>query len=201
MMTNARNILGSHSTRHGENAVAHRCFHSSAISSCRMCTMPPVLHDRACSIVILAPQPSQVLGISSREWLYRSLTLSLHSSADRPVPFNRLGKTESHAPAAQFHFVPSRHGQFVSALTAEEDLLFLESISSSRQACLNGAGTMSPQIKPKLVIHKGCRQVTSSHERGPVYTWNSVHRVADCQPTQPDAVAEKLAVFTINPSQ
>jgi hypothetical protein len=55
-----------------------------------MCTKLPVLHDRACSTVILALQPSQALGISSGEWLYRSLRLSLHSSADRPVPFNQL---------------------------------------------------------------------------------------------------------------
>jgi len=48
---------------------------------------------------------------------------------------------------------------------------------------------------------QGMPSGASSRERGPVYTWNSVHRVADCQPTQPDAVAEKLAVFTINPSQ
>ena len=96
------NILGLRLTRHGENAVAHRCLHSSATSSYRMCTKLPVLHDRACSTVILALQPSQALGISSGEWLYRSLRLSLHSSADRPVPFNRLGKTESHVPAAQF---------------------------------------------------------------------------------------------------
>jgi hypothetical protein len=102
------NILGLCSTWHGENAVAHRCLHSSTTSSCRMCTNPPVLHDRACSTVILAPQPSQALDISSGEWLYCSLTLSLHSSADRPVPFNRLGKTESHAPAAQFCLSRSR---------------------------------------------------------------------------------------------
>jgi hypothetical protein len=82
--------------------VPHKCLHSSATSSCRICTSPPVLHDRACSTVILAPQPSQAAGISSGEWLYRRRTLSLHSSADRPVPFNRFGKTESHAPAAQF---------------------------------------------------------------------------------------------------
>jgi len=96
------NILGSRSTRPGESAVPHKCLHSSATSSCRICTRPPVLHDRACSTVILAPQPSQAVGISSGEWLYRSRTLSRHSSADRPVPFNRLGKTKSHAPAAQF---------------------------------------------------------------------------------------------------
>ena len=96
------NILGSRSTRQGESAVPHRCLHSSATSSCRICTSPPVLHDRACSTDILAPQPSQAAGISSGEWLYRRRTLSLHSSADRPVPFNRFGKTESHAPAAQF---------------------------------------------------------------------------------------------------
>ena len=95
-------ILGSRSTRQGESAVPHRCLHSSATSSCRICTSPPVLHDRACLTVILAPQPSQAAGISSGEWLYRRRTLSLHSSADRPVPFNRFGKTESHAPAAQF---------------------------------------------------------------------------------------------------
>ncbi len=96
------NILGSRSTRQGESAVLHKCLHSSATSLCQICTSPPVLHDRACSTVILAPHPSQAVGISSGEWLYRRGTLSLHSSADRPVPFNRFGKTESHAPAAQF---------------------------------------------------------------------------------------------------
>ena len=89
------NILGSRSTRHGENAVAHRCLHSSATASYRMCSMLPVLHDRMCSTVILAPQPSQALSISTGEWLYHSLTLSLHSSANRPVPFNRLGKPKA----------------------------------------------------------------------------------------------------------
>jgi hypothetical protein len=96
------NILGSRSTRQGESAVPHKCLHSSATSSCRICTSPPVLHDRACSADILAPQPSQAAGISSGEWIYRRRTLSLHSSVDRPVPFNRFGNTDSHAPAAQF---------------------------------------------------------------------------------------------------
>jgi hypothetical protein len=95
-------ILGSHSIRPGESAVPHKCRHSSATSSCRICTRPPVLHDRACSTVILVPQPLQAVSISSGEWLYRRQTLSLHSSADRPVPFNRLVSTKSHAPAAQF---------------------------------------------------------------------------------------------------
>jgi hypothetical protein len=95
-------ILGSCSTQQGESAVPHKCLHLSATSPCRICTSPPVLHDRACSTVILAPQPSQAAGISSGEWLYRRRTLSLHSSADRTVPFNQFGKTESHAPAAQF---------------------------------------------------------------------------------------------------
>ena len=94
--------LGWRSTRPGESAVPHKCHHSSATSSCRICTKPPVLHDRACSTVILAPQPSQTAGISSGEWLYRRRMLSLHSSTDSPVPFNRFGNTESHAPAAQF---------------------------------------------------------------------------------------------------
>jgi hypothetical protein len=84
--------------------VPHKCLHSSATSSCRICTSPPVLHDRACSMVILAPQPSQAAGISGGEWLYHRRTLSLHSSADRPVTFNRFGKTDGHAPAAQFRW-------------------------------------------------------------------------------------------------
>ena len=97
------NILGLRSTRQGESAVPHnKCLHSSATSSCRMCTNQPILHDRACSTDILTPQPSQAAGISSGEWLYRRRMLSLHSSVDRPVPFNQFGKTESHAPAAQF---------------------------------------------------------------------------------------------------
>jgi len=123
-----RNILGSRSTRQGESAVPHKCLHSSATSLCRMCTNLPVLHDRACSTVILAPQPSQAAGISSGEWLYRRRTLSLHLSADRPVPFNRFGKTESHSPAAQFCLSLTRHGRFFLAAAVEKDLLALEPI-------------------------------------------------------------------------
>ena len=98
------NIMGSRLTRQGESAVPHKhkCLHSSTTSSCPICTSPPVLHDRACLMVILAPQPSQAAGISSEEWLYRRRMVSLHSSADRPVPLNRLGKIKSHAPVAQF---------------------------------------------------------------------------------------------------
>jgi hypothetical protein len=96
-------ILGLLSTQPGESAVPHKCLHSSAISSCRICTKPPILHDRACSTVVLAPQPLQAAGISSGEWLYHRQTLSLHSSANRTVPFNQFGKTESYVPAAQFH--------------------------------------------------------------------------------------------------
>ena len=48
------NILGLRLTRHGENAVVHSYLHSSATSLCRMCTKPLILHDRACSTVILA---------------------------------------------------------------------------------------------------------------------------------------------------
>ena len=95
-------IRGSRSTRLGERATPHRYRHSSATSSCRIWTRPPTLHESACSTVILTPQPSQAAGISSGEWLYLRRTLSLHSSADRPVPFNRFGNTDSHAPAAQF---------------------------------------------------------------------------------------------------
>ena len=98
-------ILGSRLTQpKGESAVPHKCLDSSATSSCQICTNPPVLHDRACWTVILAPQPSQAAGIvSSGEWLYHRRKLSLHSFADRPLPFNRFGNTESHVPAAQFH--------------------------------------------------------------------------------------------------
>ena len=89
------NSLGSRSTQQGESAVPHKCLHSSATSSCRICTSPPILHDRACSMVILAPQPSQAAGISSGEWLYRRRTLSLHSSADRPVHSTDSGRPKA----------------------------------------------------------------------------------------------------------
>jgi hypothetical protein len=94
------NILGSCSTRQGEIAVPHKCFHSSATSSCRICTSPPVLYDRACSMVILAPRPSQATGISSGEWLYRRRTLSLHSSTNRPLPFTIQPIQENRKPCA-----------------------------------------------------------------------------------------------------
>ncbi len=146
--------LGLHSTQPGESAVPHKCRYSSATSSCRICTRPPVLHDRACSMVILVPQPSQAVGISSGEWLYRRRTLSLHSSADRPVPFNRLGSTESHAPAALFHL--SRLA--TEGLSWPRRLIkicsFLEPILLCRLACRNGTLPMRPQVKPNLGIHK-----------------------------------------------
>ena len=88
-------IQGSRSTRLGESAMPHRCHHSSATSSCRIWTRPPTLHESACSTVILAPQPLQAAGISSGEWLYLRRMLSLHLSANRPVPFNRFGNTDS----------------------------------------------------------------------------------------------------------
>ncbi len=80
----------------------HRCRHSSATLSCRIWTRPLTLQDNACLTDIFAPQPSQVAGISNGEWLYRRRTLSLHSSTNRPVPFNRFGKMDSQAPALQF---------------------------------------------------------------------------------------------------
>ncbi len=80
----------------------HRCLLSFATSSCWMWTRPPTLHDSACLTDILAPQPSQVAGLSIRKWLYLRRTLSLHLSANRLVPFNQCGNTKSHAPAAQF---------------------------------------------------------------------------------------------------
>jgi hypothetical protein len=96
------NILGLCSTRQGESAVPHKCLHLSATSSCRMCTSPPVLHDSACSTVILALQPSRAAGIFNGEWLHRRRTLSLQSIAGRPLPFNQFWNTKSHVPAAQF---------------------------------------------------------------------------------------------------
>ncbi len=86
----------------------HRCLHSSATSLCRICTKLTILHDRVCSVDNLAPQPSQVAGISNGEWLYLRRTLSLYSSINRSVPFNLLGKTESHTLASQKIF--SGHG-------------------------------------------------------------------------------------------
>ena len=54
-------------------------------------------------MVILAPQPSQAADISSGEWLYWRQTLSPHLFADRLLPFNRFGNTQSHVPVvAQF---------------------------------------------------------------------------------------------------
>jgi hypothetical protein len=91
-------IRGLLSTRLGESAVPHRCLHSSATIR----TRPPTLHDSACSTNIFALQPLQAAGISNGVWLYPRRTLSLHLSTNRLVPFNRFGKTESHASAAQF---------------------------------------------------------------------------------------------------
>jgi len=133
------NILGSRSTRQGESAVPHKCLHSSATSSCKICTSLPVLHDRACLTVILAPQPSQGAGISSGEWLYRRRTLSLHSSADRPVPFNRFGKTKSHAPAAQFR---------LSCLTTAG----LSRLQRSRKICSSWSRSLQAAV-PASVAH------------------------------------------------
>jgi hypothetical protein len=53
------------------------------------------LHDRACSTVNWQLHPSHLSGISIGWRLYLSRTLSLHSSADILVPFNRLGTTVS----------------------------------------------------------------------------------------------------------
>ncbi len=60
---------------------------------------------------------------------------------------------------------------------------------------------MSPRVKPSGRVHKGHCQVTSCRKRGLVNTWGSVHRVADCQPPQLDAVSEELAVLPINLDQ
>ena len=57
---------------------------------------------------------------------------------------------------------------------------------------------MSPCVKPSGRVHKGHCQVTSCRKRGLVNTWGGVHRVADCQPTQLDAVGEDLAVIPID---
>ncbi len=94
--------------------------------------------------------------------------------------------------------IPSRHGRFVPAAAVKKDLLILEPIPSSRQASLGGARTMSPRVKPSGRVHKGHCQVTSCCKRVLVKTWGSVHRVADCQPPQLDAVSEELAVLPID---
>ena len=60
---------------------------------------------------------------------------------------------------------------------------------------------MSPRVKPSGRIHKGYCQVTSCRKRGRVNTRGGVHRVADCQPPQLDAVGEELAVVPIDLNQ
>jgi hypothetical protein len=60
---------------------------------------------------------------------------------------------------------------------------------------------MSPRIRPSGRVYKGHCQVTSCCKRGHVNTWGGVHRVADCQPTQLDAVGEELAVIPIDLNQ
>jgi len=60
---------------------------------------------------------------------------------------------------------------------------------------------MSPRVKPSGRVHKGHYQVTSCHKRGLVNTHGSVNRVADCQPSQLDAVGEELAVIPIGLNQ
>ena len=57
---------------------------------------------------------------------------------------------------------------------------------------------MSPRVKPSGRVHKGHCQVTSCRKRGLVNTRGGVHRVADCQPSQLDAVGEELAVIPID---
>ena len=60
---------------------------------------------------------------------------------------------------------------------------------------------MSPRVKPSGRVHKGHCQVTSCRKRGLVNTPGGVHRVADCQPPQLDAVGEELAVIPIDLNQ
>ena len=135
----------------------HRCRHSSATSSCRICTRPLTLQDNACSTDIFTPQPSQVVGISNGEWLYRRRTLSLHSSADRPVPFNRLGNTDSHAPAAQFR---------LSLLTTEG----LSRPRASRKSCSSMSRDLLAAC-PASVAHVRCvprSNLVSRHMRDTV---------------------------------
>ena len=115
----------------------HKCLHSSATSSCRICTSPPVLHDRVCSMVILAPQPSQAADISSGEWLYWRQTLSLHLFADRLLPFNRFGNTQSHVPVvAQFR---------LSRLATAG----LSRLRRSRMIAHSGANPFKPPSQPR----------------------------------------------------
>ncbi len=109
----------------------YKCLHSFTTSLCRICTNPPVLHDRACLTDILAPHPSQAVGISNGEWLYRRRMLSLHSSADRRVPFNQFWEDQKPCTSGKVLRIPSRHGGFVPAAAVEEDLLILEPIPSS----------------------------------------------------------------------
>ena len=156
------NILGSCSTQPGESAVPHKCLHSSTTSSCRICTRPPVLHDRASSTVILAPQPLQAEGISSGEWLYCRRTISLHLSANSQAGTIQL-IWENPKPCASgtVSFNRCCHGRFAASPALEEGSFILKLISPSCQAGICGAQTMRVQIKPCCRIHKRHRQVAS----------------------------------------
>ncbi len=164
--------------------VLHKCLDSSATWFVPDIARPPILHDRACSTIILALQPSQAAGISSGEWLYCRWTLSLHLSADMPLPFNRLGKTESHAPAAQLHLSHlATEGLFWPQWLRKICSFSSCSLRASRPA-LSGARAVSPRVKPSGRVHNHKRhcQVARCRKGGLVDTWSCVHRVADCQP-------------------
>ena len=161
----------------------------------------PILHDSACSTDILAPEPSHAVGMSNAEWLSLRRTVSLHLVTNRPVPFNRLGITESHAPCITIPYVQSCHSNFVLAAAVEKDLLIFESILSGHLSSLSGANVMCPKVEPDLGIHKRYRQVASCHKGGQMNTWGGVHQIAHCESPQLDAVCKELVVFPINISR
>ena len=175
----------------------HTCLHSSATSSCRICTVCPFCtteHARRSS------------------WLHSHHRLQAFPAVNGCTgggrypftcpPTGRYHSTDSGKPKAitsgTVLLVPSCYGRFVPAAAVEKDLLILEPILLSRHACFGGAHTMSPRVKPSGRVHKGHCQVTSCRKRGLVNTRGGVHRVADCQPPQLDAVGEELAVIPIN---
>ncbi len=81
--------------------------------------------------------------------------LSLHLSADRPVPFNRFGNTKSHAPAAQFQSSRLATEGFFPTAAVEEELLSVELSLPCRMSSLGGTVVMRPKVELGPGTHEG----------------------------------------------
>ena len=78
---------------------------SAFTSLCLPSTKPPFLRASACSIVNLAPQPSQHLVRSTNPNPYLRHIPSLHSSLLRKIPLTIVNCTEIQAPVSELRLV------------------------------------------------------------------------------------------------